>query len=155
MATKDNFIHLQYGALPLKYPEDPSQISEMAGNDMVIYRYADVLLAQAEVLNELNGPTVEAIALVEQVRSRAHLVNSIPTSATVSKDAFRDFILDERGRELFVEGHRRRDLIRHGKFIEVAHKQGHEAAKDFMVLFPIPQNAIDDSKGKVKQNPGY
>lgn len=155
LATKENFIHMQYGALPLKYPEDPNQTSEMAGNDMVIYRYADVLLAQAEVLNELNGPTAEAIALVEQVRSRAHLVNSIPASATASKDAFRDFILDERGRELFVEGHRRRDLIRHGKFIEVAHKQGHEAAKDFMVLFPIPQNAIDDSKGMVKQNPGY
>lgn len=155
LATRENFVHLQNGALPIKYPEDPSQTSEMAGNDVVIYRYADVLLAHAEVLNELHGPTAEAIDLVEQIRRRAHLPNSIPASATASKEAFRDFILDERGRELFAEGHRRRDLIRHGKFIEVAHKQGHVAAQDFHVLFPIPQNAIDDSKGKVQQNPGY
>ena len=155
LATRYNYEHLKYGALPIKYPEDPKQTTEYAGNDVVVYRYADVLLGLAETLNESYGPTPEAIGLVEQVRSRAHLANSIPVAAKASKETFRDFILDERGRELFCEGHRRRDLIRHGKFIEMAHKQGHEAARDFMVLYPIPQNAIDESKGKVKQNPGY
>lgn len=76
-------------------------------------------------------------------------------AATANKEAFRNFILDERGRELFCEGHRRRDLIRHGKLISTAHEQGWTSAQPYMELFPIPQNVIDESQGKIKQNPGY
>lgn len=155
LATRDNYDHLKKGALPFKFPEDPKQTGSSSGNDMVIYRYADVLLALAEIINERSGPTQEAIDLVEQVRSRALQPNSIPVEAEVSKDAFRDFILDERGRELFCEGHRRRDLIRHGKFISTAHEEGYTTAMPHMELFPIPQNIIDESQGKIKQNPGY
>jgi hypothetical protein len=155
LATRYNYEHLALGALPFKYPEDPAQSGQFAGNDQVIYRYADELLALAEAINEQNGPTSEAIGYVEQIRSRVSLPNSIPASATAGKDAFRDFILDERGRELFCEGHRRRDLIRHGKFISTAHEDGYTSAQPHMVLFPIPQNIIDESKGKIKQNPGY
>jgi hypothetical protein len=109
----------------------------------------------AEVINEQSGPTPEAVGYVEQIRARASLPNSIPASATAGKEAFRDFILDERGRELFCEGHRRRDLIRHGKFISTAHEDGYITAQPHMVLFPLPQNIIDESKGKIQQNPGY
>lgn len=155
VATRTNFEHLKKGALPFKYPEDPKQTGDYAGNDMVIYRYADVLLALAEAINEQYGPTAEAISLVEEIRTRVGLVNSIPTTAKAGKEAFRSFVLDERGRELFCEGHRRRDLIRHGKFISTAHEEGYTTAKPFMELFPIPQNILDESKGKIKQNPGY
>lgn len=155
LATRENYEHLKKGALPFKYPEDPNQTGEYSGNDMVIYRYADVLLELAEAINEQAGPTKEAISFVESIRARAGVPNTIPASATASKDAFRDFILDERGRELFCEGHRRRDLIRHGKFISTAHEQGWTSAQSYMELFPIPQNVIDESKGKIKQNPGY
>lgn len=155
LATRDNYEHLMKGALPLKYPEDASQTGDVSDNDVVVYRYADVLLELAEVINEQNGPTSEAVELVEQVRSRANQANSIPIAATASKEAFRNFILDERGRELFCEGHRRRDLIRHGKLISTAHEQGWTSAQPYMELFPIPQNVIDESQGKIKQNPGY
>lgn len=153
--NRDNYVHLKKGALPIKYPEDPNQLAEFSGNDIVIYRYADVLLGMAEVLNEQHGPTQEVLDLTEMVRARAGLVNSIPASAKAGKDAFRDFILMERGRELFCEGHRRTDLIRHGRFIETAHEEGYTSAQPHMVLFPLPQNVIDESKGKIKQNPGY
>ncbi len=155
LATRDNYEHLKKGALPLKYPEDASQTGDQSDNDVVVYRYADVLLELAEAINEQNGPTAEAIELVEQVRSRANQANSIPDAATANKEAFRNFILDERGRELFCEGHRRRDLIRHGKLISTAHEQGWTSAQPYMELFPIPQNVIDESQGKIKQNPGY
>ncbi|NQX42295.1 RagB/SusD family nutrient uptake outer membrane protein [Pedobacter steynii] len=155
LATRYNYEHLKNGAIPIKYPEDPKQTSEKAGNDKVIYRYSDVLLELAEAINEQNGPTPEAIGYVEQIRKRVGLPNSIPASATAGKDAFSDFILDERGRELFCEGHRRRDLIRHNKFISTAHQEGYISAQSYMVLFPLPQNILDESKGKIKQNPGY
>jgi hypothetical protein len=32
---------------------------------------------------------------------------------------------------------------------------GYTWAEPHMVLFPIPQNVIDESEGKIKQNPGY
>jgi len=155
LATRNNFENLKRGAIPFKYPEDPKQTSERAGNDKVIYRYSDVLLELAEAINEQRGPLPEAIGYVEQIRKRVGLANSIPASATASKEAFRDFILDERGRELFCEGHRRRDLIRHDKFISTAHEEGYTTAQPYMVLFPLPQSIIDESKGKIKQNPGY
>jgi pentatricopeptide repeat protein len=155
LATRYNYQYLAKGALVLKYPEDPQQTESTSGNDMVIYRYADVLLELAEVINEQNGPMQEAIGYVEQIRSRAGLPNSIPASATASKEAFRDYILEESGKELFCEGHRRRNLIRHGKFISTAHEDGYTAAQPHMVLFPLPQNILDESKGKIKQNPGY
>lgn len=155
LATRDNYPHLKGGALPIKYPEDPKQLGEYSGNDLIVYRYADVLLELAEVINEQNGPTSEAVAYVEQIRSRVGLPNSIPAAAIASKEAFRDFILEERGRELFCEGHRRRDLIRHDKFISTAHEEGYTTAQPHMVLFPLPQDIIDESKGKIKQNPGY
>jgi hypothetical protein len=122
---------------------------------MVIYRYTDILLSLAEVINEQSGPTPEAVGYVEQIRTRVSLPNSIPASATTGKESFRDFIMDERGRELFCEGHHRRDLIRHGKFISTAHEDDFTSAQPHMTLFPIPQNIIDESKRKVQQNPGY
>lgn len=155
LATRDNYEHLKKGALPFKYPEDSKQTTEYSGNDVVVFRYSDVLLELAEAINEQNGPTAEAISYVEQVRARVGLPNSISAVATAGKEAFRDFILDERGRELFCEGHRRRDLIRHDKFITTAHEEGYTTAQPFMVLFPLPQEIIDESQGKIKQNPGY
>lgn len=155
LATRENSQYLERGALPMKYPEDPKQTTEYSDNDVVVYRYADVLLELAEALNELNGPTAEAISYVEMIRARVGLPNSIPAEAIASKEAFRDFILDERGRELFCEGHRRRDLIRHDKFISTAHEEGYITAQPHMVLFPLPQSILDESKGKIQQNPGY
>lgn len=155
LATRTTYDNLKKGALPLKYPEDPKQTNERSGNDVVVYRYADVLLELAEAINEQRGPLPEAIGYVEKIRARVGLPNSIPAPAIAGKDAFRDFILDERGRELFCEGHRRRDLIRHDRFISTAHEEGYTSAQPFMVLFPIPQNVIDESKGKIKQNFGY
>ena len=102
-------------------------------------------------MNELNGPSKECIELINKVRRRVKATEIKLEDYT--KDALRDFILEERGRELYNEGHRRNDLIRHGKFIQRAIDRGIDA-KPYHVLYPIPQSAIDENPN-LKQNDGY
>ena len=65
--------------------------------------------------------------------------------------------LTERGHELWFEGGcRRSDLIRYGLYIDYARKyRASSSAQDYMVLFPLPQYVIDESRGQVLNNPGY
>lgn len=135
-----------------KYVPDPNAVGEAMGNDIVYIRYADILLSRAEALNELDGPNQESVDLLNEVRSRAKVaLKNVGDFA--SKESFRDFILDERAKEFFTEGLRREDLIRHGKFISSAQSRGYQA-KDYHVLFPIPQQQID-ANTTLEQNKGY
>ncbi len=135
-----------------KYWPDPNAASECNGNDIVYLRYADILMCRAEALNELNGPTKEAIDLVNEIRKRAK-VKEIELTDYNTKDKLRDFILAERGREFFSEGLRREDLIRHGKFISDAVSRG-KNAKAYQELYPIPLRQREANKN-LSQNPGY
>lgn len=60
-------------------------------------RYADVLLMNAEAINELEGPTKEAQESLRQVRSRAFddqgAVNTYVTNAASSKEKFLHTVL--------------------------------------------------------------
>ncbi|MDR1381741.1 MAG: RagB/SusD family nutrient uptake outer membrane protein, partial [Tannerella sp.] len=78
------------------------------------------------------------------------------------KNNFVDFILDERGRELFGEYIRWEDLVRCEKLVEYVVKNNPDAApniRDYHKLRPIPQTYIDalSPKGtnEEEQNPGY
>lgn len=135
-----------------KYVPDPSGIADRFGNDIPYIRLADIILSKAEALNELNGPTAEVIGLINQIRTRAK-ATPITLADVSSKDLLRNFLLDERGRELYSEGKRREDLVRQDKFISqaVARKI---VAKPFQVLFPFPQQQIDNNPN-LKQNDGY
>ncbi len=139
-------------ARSFKYPEDPQGINQFSGNDFPLLRYADMLLTRAEALNELQGPNQESITLINQVRGAAH-ANPIALNNFSTKEALRDYILDERGREFHSEGLRREDLIRHGKFISMAKERG-KTAFDYQVRYPIPQSEVDKNPS-LKQNPGY
>lgn len=84
--------------------------------DYPLLRLADVYLTAAEAF--LRGGAgisrAEALDLVNKVRLRAYNGND---EGMISDDDFTlDFILDERGRELYLESVRRIDLIRFGKF---------------------------------------
>lgn len=79
-----------------------------------IMRYSDVLLMLAEAANEVEGaPTQEAIDAVNEVRRRAGA--SEVNLGDYNADTFREFIRDERARELCYEGNRKMDLRRWGK----------------------------------------
>lgn len=164
LMTKDNSTQLSYGPLPLKYGKDDAMSGSYSGIDLIIYRYSDVLLTLAECINRnQHQPTSEAINLVNRVRNRAGLPN-LTADQTASYDAFNDALLTERGHEFYMEGLRRQDLIRFGKYVELANQRIAEANKNGKSYFTvdnshnrfwIPQSFIDESKSHIKQNEGY
>jgi hypothetical protein len=139
-------------ARSLKFPEYPSQGTSRSSDDFPFFRYADVLLCRAEALNELNGLDQEAIDLLNMVREAAG-VRTLTLGDFSSPQEFKDFLLDERGREFHTEAIRRQDLIRHGKFIEMAIERG-KPAQSFHVRYPIPLTEIERNPNLV-QNEGY
>ena len=141
------------GAVIAKYPALGGNQGDPQGNDIVVCRYADVLLMLAEAINENSGPTVEAIGFVNQIRTRAG-ISGVSASQSASKTAFRDMLFIERGHELYFEGLRKMDLIRMGKVQTALIGAGKTVGPNYNV-FPLPQYAIDNSKGQLKQNDGY
>ncbi len=157
---KTSSQQLKYGALPLKYGKDPDMTGSQAGNDLVVYRYSDILLSLAECITRNKGVNAEAEELLNQVRRRAGLGN---ITGYNSSD-FLDAILAERGHEFFFEGLRRQDLIRFGKYVDYANnriKAANAAGSSYYLVdkshnrYPIPQQYIDESKSAITQNPGY
>lgn len=145
MTTADNARCLKYW--------DNATSGNNSGNDVPQIRYADILLTKAEALNELNGPTQEALDLINQVRSRAG-IDELTLADASDSGVLRDLILRERGWEFVGEGLRREDLLRHGKFISFAQARGVSVASEKHKLFPIPQAERDANK-LVGQNDGY
>lgn len=139
------------GALPIKFM-DSEFATATCNKAFPVIRYAEVLLDYAEIINELQGPVQAAFDAIKPIVDRAGI--EIPAEAKVDKEAFKDFLLAERGRELYCEGSRRTDLIRHGKFISGAISRG-KKAHDYQQLFPIPSWVIIEAGGKLEQNPGY
>ncbi len=128
------------------FPVKPSDASGES-NDFPIYRYADLLLMQAECNLRL-GNADAAAPFLNKVRERAGL--SDITTPTL------DNIYDERGFELVFEGHRRQDMIRFGHFLE-SHGVAPNvvpASPAYKTLFPIPTAALN-ANTTLKQNPGY
>ncbi len=118
-----------------KYADDETQ-TYYDGHSVNILRYADVLLSRAEALNEISGPTTEAIDLINQVKGRSHA--KLLVLGDYNKNSLRDAILQERGWELFYEGKRRADLIRMNKYdvlVNAYHLRVGEAAQ-----IKMPQN---------------
>lgn len=140
------------GAIPVKYGADPAATTEEQGTDIVVWRFADALLLLAEAINEVSGPTTEAYNHVNRIRARAGL-SALPVGLT--KDQFREKIMDERLFELWCEGVRRDDLIRWGKYVQRAVDDGSAFANQNKIFYPLPRKAVDESKGKITQNPGY
>jgi hypothetical protein len=103
------------------------------------------LLTRAEALNELGNPG-DAIVEVNKIRSRSNA----PLLSGLDQSALRDAILEERAKELFQEGHRRLDLIRSGKYVELwkANLERKYPGESFdyldsKIYFPIPQKELD------------
>jgi len=145
------------GAMIIKYEPDPDRVGPWGGNDIVLHRLAEVYLTLAEALNEEIGPNMESIDLINALRDRAF--NNDPTkriqlSDFANKEDLRDYILMERSWETYAENYRRDDLLRHGKYIQKANERGIENARQFHVLFPIPQFEIDRNPN-LNQNQGY
>lgn len=115
------------------------------GNDYVHFRYSDALLMKAEALLR-NGEAGEALTIVNDIRAvRIDPANPLATLTLES-------LLDERGRELYWEGHRRNDLIRFGKFLDA--RTSKPASDPKYLLYPIPVNQLAVNPN-LQQHPGY
>jgi len=119
-------------------------------------RYADVLLMAAEAANEIGGSANNKLAedYLEMVRARARGGNNavLPKIVWTSQSQMRTAIQNERRFELALEGDRFFDLVRWGQAITVLGPQGYQNKHRY---YPIPQQAIDNSGGKLVQNPDW
>ncbi len=127
--------------------------SNNSRTNWLILRYADVLLMQSEAMNQLDANDVKKFEGINKVRVRAGLT-ALNLTNTVSKDNFVDALVNERGWELCMEGHRRWDLIRLGRLKQVLQTTRNIAVQDNQFLMPIPQTEIDLNTN-LKQNLGY
>lgn len=142
---------------------DPGVVSNEAESsaNVSVIRFAEVLLIHAEAENELNGPTTKAYTSINRVRARAGLD---PLSG-LTQAQFRDAVYLERRLEFVFEYQRWFDLIRErgasgngileAAMLKVGKTNVNNGAKGKFYLFPIPQQEIDNSNGKLTQNPGW
>jgi starch-binding outer membrane protein, SusD/RagB family len=125
-----------------------------------VLRYADVLLMQAEALNESNQ-TSQAFTFINQVRARA----SKAALAGLTKEQLRDTILHERMFELGLEMSRFNDLRRHGRLTPALAARDPDFAADAAAgrvgfvagkseRLPIPTNERNLNPN-LPQNPGW
>ena len=133
------------GARMYKYHFDLNAIKDgkLIDNDIVLFRYADVLLMRAESKVRLGE---DGSADFNAVRARA---GAKPRECTL------DNILDERLLELCWEGWRRSDLIRFGQYKSLY--EGPNAVDEsdgHTTVFPIPA-AVRALNSNMTQNPGY
>lgn len=119
-------------------------------------RYADLLLMNAEALNEVSGGNLEAFTSINLVRKRARgnaSATVLPDLVGLNQAAFRAAIERERRVELAFENHRWTDLVRTGRVKDVM-KALKPNFQDRNLLLPIPQREIIVNK-LLKQNTGY
>ncbi len=148
----------------------------------IVFRYADVLLMRAEALAQL-GQTTEAIALVNQVRSRAMAMttNSVVANypnkygvhyaigkynGTYSKDEAMKIVKMERRLELAMESERFFDLVRWGDAATVINRFYTTESEKMNFLsgslftankneyLPIPDDQMKAANGHYTQNCG-
>ena len=148
----------------------------------IVFRYADVLLMRAEALAQL-GQTTEAIALVNQVRSRAMsmttsgMVANYPNkygvhyaigkyNGTYSKDEAMKIVKMERRLELAMESERFFDLVRWGDAATVINRFYTTESEKMNFLsgslftankneyLPIPDDQMKAANGHYTQNCG-
>lgn len=128
--------------------------------DFPMFRLADAYLMYAEAVlrGGSGGDQGTAIGYINELRERAYGDQS---GNITGADLTLDFILDERSRELYWEGHRRTDLVRYGKLTGSSYiwpwKGGTAAGTSTDVkydIFPIPSSDIG-ANPNLQQNPGY
>lgn len=148
-------------------------IGYLAGESVntTVLRYAEILLIKAEAENELNGPTSDAYAAINEVRKRAYwspYSNQYNTPADgrpieltgLSQSEFREALRLERWYEFILEGQRWFDLIRWRTLVTTVRDNTEEddlkyqnvSVKNY--LLPLPQDQIDLNPN-LEQNWGY
>jgi hypothetical protein len=159
-----------------------SGLNGIAYQNYMYFRYAEVLLNFAEAENEVNGPTADVLAAVDQIRSRGGIPTVEATYGTVDQIQMRALIRHERRVELCFEDKRWWDVLRwkiadqmpdgtpgvlnrpemgmvittqpDGSLLYTPTKIRNRIFLPKMYLMPIPQNVLDQNPVMNKQNGG-
>lgn len=140
-----------------------------------LLRYSDVLLMVAEAENEVSAsPTTLAYKCLNDVRNRAGIAPY--EEGSLSKEAFRQAVKDERAMELCFEYTRRYDLIRWGEYVKNMNELAPRALQgananwstgpnysvytffqitDAYNYFPIPDSEMSVNKAITQNNLGW
>lgn len=130
---------------------------EFVNTDLPIMRIAEAYLTYAEASIRKNGSAgnSDAVQKIDALKERAN--------ATSKKSAYTlDDVCDEWSREFWLEGRRRSDLIRFGKFGGQSNYKWewmggtYEGSQfpSYMNIFPLPVNEISNNSN-LQQNPNY
>lgn len=127
-----------------------------------IYRYTEAFLIYAEASDMATGaPSALALERLNMIKRRAYgyepaVASPIDYPAGMSKDAFRDAVLNERGYEFILEGRRWWDLKRTGR-VKTAMLAAGRTFSDARLLWPIPIEELNNNPAltQADQNPGY
>lgn len=168
-----------------KHVQNPAAFSDIwsAGQDIIVQRYAEILLLFAEAKTELNEIDASVYDAIDKVRTRAGMP-AVDKAKYNTQAKLRELIRREFRVELAGEGRRHFDIVR-WKIAETVMNQpvlgmlspgtvdpatgvvtfaanavalkpedrSFNASKNY--LWPIPQSVIDRSKGVLTQNPNY
>lgn len=162
------YMYLKYNDLQLSKPGD-------SWTNYSLYRYAEVLLIQAEALNEYDPGNAKIAENVNRIRQRANLPGI--EKELGNQEKVRQIIREERQHEFVGEHKRYFDILRWKIAEKVLNEPGYGINKDetsaigdytqdkFLgqnrtfdpgkhYLWPIPQNARDNNPN-LTQNPNW
>ncbi len=133
-----------------------NDVIEFVNTDLPVMRIAEAYLTYAEASIRKNGAAgnTDAVEKINALRARAN--------ATQKSTYTLDEVCDEWSREFWLEGRRRMDLVRFGKFAgQSQYKwewmggtyEGNQFPS-YMNIFPLPVNELSNNPN-LKQNPGY
>jgi SusD family. len=156
LADKEsNMNHADHnsGVFPVKYPYYPSDDDNKIASAYAEIRLAEIYYSLAECKYRA-GDKPGAAVLLNAVRARNYPPGSPSLYNPDGSELTDQEMLDEWGREFLVEGRRRTDLIRWGKFSSGRWWDKEPDADNHTEIFPIGQNVLNVSR-QLKQNPGY
>jgi hypothetical protein len=138
-------------------PTQPGSSLDYADMDIPLFRLGEMYLIYAEAVlrGGSGGSITTAVQYINNLRTRAQ------TSPIIQANLTLPFLIDELSRELYMEGHRRTDLVRFGQFTSNSYlwpwkggvKDG-AGVPGYKDLFPIPAKDVY-ANPKLTQNPGY
>jgi starch-binding outer membrane protein, SusD/RagB family len=158
---------------------DPTAVEFNSGLNLILIRYADVLLMYAEAKNELNAFNATVWnQTIKPIRQRAgfSLASAVDFDAAANQASLRAIIRRERRSELAFEGTRIFDIRRWAiaetvlnqpvKGIKVSNQFNRDDQGNLIVeqriftapkhyLWPVPQSEIDQNANLNPANPGW